>query len=129
MTQAQLARRLLVAQQTVARWEAGAPPRPTYVPRILQELGLGPDREFLAGLAEVIPMRASAVADKPVPEVPAEYSGYSAAALRHAFIQGCTRQLLDGRPLPDELLVAIARELGLPFDQLASPQISTANSV
>jgi transcriptional regulator with XRE-family HTH domain len=104
MTQLQLARRLRVTQQTVARWEGGAPPRSSLVPVILAELGVAAAAPALDDLAEVIPMRATTTTAHP--------SG-STVSLRHEFLVGCIRRLQSGKRLPDQLLLAIAAELGM----------------
>src|ERR1039457_5483997 len=79
MTQGQMAVRLGVTQQTIARWEKGKPPRPDLVPLIEAEMSRGPT-EHPRRLADVIALPAAPAGQRPTE---AQFE------LHQTFMRGC----------------------------------------
>jgi len=105
MSQHQLALRLGVTQQTIARWERGSPPRADMIPIIHAELGgraIAPQ-----GLARVIELPIVETEDSANPE---------RDALQDAFLDACVEMVLRRERLPNELMLLAARYIGLPLD-------------
>jgi transcriptional regulator with XRE-family HTH domain len=103
ITQRELADQLGVTQQSVARWEQGSPPR-KYMLRIIESLldgDVGGDQP--SDLAEIIGIRAPAVA----PVRSADIDG-----ARKVYVQGCLKLLERGERLPNRVLLLLADELG-----------------
>jgi DNA-binding XRE family transcriptional regulator len=100
LSQNQLAMRLGVTQQSVARWEKGAPPRRDMIQIIQAELAGGSEQD----VAQVIAMPWISGSSPSNDEL---------LVLRSKFIEGCIRILERGEHLPDSVIVAIAREVGL----------------
>ncbi len=105
MTQRDLADRLGVTQQSVARWEQGAPPR-RYMLRaidaLLDEPVAGPGDQP-QDMAEIIGIR---------PPVAAAAPARGVEDARKAYVQGCLKLLERGERLPNRVLLLLADELG-----------------
>jgi transcriptional regulator with XRE-family HTH domain len=102
MTQRQLADRLGVTQQSVARWEQGSPPR-KYMLRIIESLlEDAADNGESADLAEIIGIRAPA--DR--------VRSHGVEDARKIYVQGCLKLLERGERLPNRVLLLLADELG-----------------
>jgi transcriptional regulator with XRE-family HTH domain len=103
MTQRELADRLAVTQQSVARWEQGSPPR-RYMLRVIESLISQPDPvDRSPELADIIGIRTPDA-------TPAEPRGAEEA--RRVYVQGCLKLLERGERLPNRVLLLLADELG-----------------
>lgn len=111
MSQNQLAIRLGVTQQSVARWEKGAPCRRDMLQIIQAELARGP-AELEAG-AEVIDLR---------PGLNEFSSSPHSVAMRDKWVKACMKCVDRGGTLPDWMLEAISRYVGLPLGDLKRPE-------
>lgn len=102
MTQRDLADRLGVTQQSVARWEQGSPPR-RYMLRVLESLlDEACEPEQPTGLADIIGIRPPSGAVQP----------RGMADDRSAYVHGCLKLLERGERLPNRVLLLLADELG-----------------
>ncbi len=105
LTQRDLADRLGVTQQSVARWEQGSPPR-RYMLRVIESLvdddGEG-GGDQPADLAEIIGIRAPTVTRVPSRDI---------EDARKIYVQGCLKLLERGERLPNRVLLLLADELG-----------------
>jgi transcriptional regulator with XRE-family HTH domain len=103
LTQRDLADRLGVTQQSVARWEQGSPPR-RYMLRaieaILDEPGSGDPRSDLAEIIGIRPPVSGSVPTRGVEDA------------RKVYVQGCLKLLERGERLPNKVLLLMADELG-----------------
>ena len=103
LTQRELADQLGVTQQSVARWEQGAPPR-RYMLRVLESLldetGPGDPSEDLAEIIGIRPPVAGTVADPRIEDA------------RKVYVHGCLKLLERGERLPNRVLLLLADELG-----------------
>lgn len=103
LTQRELADRLGVTQQSVARWEQGTPPR-RYLLRVLESLLAEQEEpEGPVGLADIIGIR---------PEAPQRVEPRGMADARKIYVQGCLKLLERGERLPNRVLLLLADELG-----------------
>jgi DNA-binding XRE family transcriptional regulator len=106
LSQAAFGQKLGVTQQTVARWETGAPVSTRCVPRLRVALGI--DQAINeATLAEVVmlplPPRAT--------DVKNDGSHAPTQDVRAAFVEACVERLRDGAWLPDRVVVLLAEYL------------------
>ncbi len=107
LTQRELADQLGVTQQSVARWEQGAPPR-RYMLRALDALIDESDAEDQSReLADIIGIR---------PPVAGRVQTRGVEDARKAYVQGCLKLLERGERLPNRVLLLLADELGWSAD-------------
>jgi transcriptional regulator with XRE-family HTH domain len=101
LTQTELARRLNVTQQTVARWEQGFPPRSDLVFRIEAEIGNDQESDNSAEIFRLHQHDAerSVVQDDGSPD------------LLEPFLTGCVRIIERGERLSDDLMTFVLEEL------------------
>jgi transcriptional regulator with XRE-family HTH domain len=99
LSQNQLALRVGVTQQTIARWEQGAPPRADMVPIIQAVLEGGTQQ--VTTLATVIRMSS------------ANRTPASDPVRQEEFLSACVELVLRGESVPGEILLLAARHLGL----------------
>ena len=108
MTQRELADQLGVTQQSVARWEQGAPPR-RYMLRAIESLLGEPDGgDRSTDLAEIIGIR---------PPGPGLVRTRGVEESRKVYVQGCLKLLERGERLPNRVLLLLADELGWGVDE------------
>ncbi len=110
LSQNQLAIRLGVTQQSVARWEKGAPCRRDMLQVIRAELA-GEPLEQDAG-AEVIDLH---------PGINEPNASPHSVAMRDKWVKACMKCLDRGGTLPDWMLEAISRYVGLPLGDINGP--------
>lgn len=98
LSQNQLAVRLGVTQQSIARWEHGLPPRRDLMDRIEQELGSSTTE--VRALGEVI-------------RLPRDDAALEAERIRKLddFLDGCIDIVKRGNMLPPEIMLLVARKL------------------
>jgi len=103
MTQRELADRLGVTQQSVARWEQGSPPR-RYMLRavqfLLEENEAGDPSSDLAEIIGIRPPATGIVRTRGTEDA------------RKVYVQGCLKLLERGERLPNRVLLLLADELG-----------------
>ena len=103
MTQREVADRLEVTQQSVARWEQGSPPR-RYMLRFIESLLEETDsRDTSTDLADIIGIR---------PPVARRVPTRGIEDARRIYVQGCLKLLERGERLPNRVLLLLADELG-----------------
>ena len=107
LTQRELADQLGVTQQSVARWEQGAPPR-RYMLRALDALIDESDAgDHPKELADIIGIR---------PPVAGRVQPHGIEDARKVYVQGCLKLLERGERLPNRVLLLLADELGWSAD-------------
>lgn len=104
LSQDQLARLLGVTQQSVARWEKGAPPRPDLLATVLAVLNADDGATDNADLADVISLRYGAVESA---------SALRRTELQDAVLTGLAKLISRGERLPDDVLRSVVRAVGL----------------
>jgi len=103
MTQREVADRLDVTQQSVARWEQGSPPR-RYMLRVIESLLEETDsHDTSTDLADIIGIR---------PPVAGRVPTRGLDDARRIYVQGCLKLLERGERLPNRVLLVLADELG-----------------
>jgi transcriptional regulator with XRE-family HTH domain len=103
LSQKQLALRIGVTQQTVARWEHGSPPRPDMLPHIHAEL-----KGVSADLGQIINLHEISNRSRDDPEIEAQ---------QESFLNGCAEIVRRGEKVPDKLMLLVAFRLGLIEDE------------
>jgi transcriptional regulator with XRE-family HTH domain len=107
ITQQELADQLDVTQQSVARWEQGAPPR-RYMIRVIESVLEEADpSDPASGLADIIGIR---------PPVGGRVPTRGIEDGRRVYVQGCLKLLERGERLPNRVLLLLADELGWSVD-------------